>query len=486
MADIGRRLDELTEALNQTQQALQASQQEVQRLRAELGALQSQNGNVPVPSGAEASQPAAPLAATATADSSASSSGTGLDALREQLEAIQAEVQQHDQIKVETVSKYPVRVTGLILFNAFSNAGVVDDAGLPTIALPRNPGTSHGSAGVAMRQSILGLEATGPRLFAARSSAQISIDFFGGVSTNTFGYTTTTGLLRLRRAQIALDWKSTSVVAGMIEPLFSPLSPTSYATVAEPALSASGNLWAWVPQLRVAQRIPFSGQRSLVLEGGLIDPGSASYITTQLVDPVEAARRPGYEGRVSYREEGSSTATPRPFVLGAGAYSSEQFYNSTTNVHSWAVSGDWQIPILSRIELTGEAYRGRSLGDFGGGSYKDILTGVDTATGLARSSGLDVVGGWNQIKLRIAAAIEANATFGMDDALSSNFDGLTLSSSTAPFELYARNSSVIGNLIFRPRTYLILSPEYRHIESWRYTGSPNVANIFTIAAGYQF
>jgi hypothetical protein len=90
------------------------------------------------------------------------------------------------------------------------------------------------------------------------------------------------------------------------------------------------------------------------------------------------------------------------------------------------------------------------------------------------------------LKLRISPTMEANAAFGLDDALSSNFDGLILDASTNPLETYARNSSVIGNLIFRPKTYLILSPEYRRIQSWRYTGPANVANIFTIAAGYQF
>jgi hypothetical protein len=41
-------------------------------------------------------------------------------------------------------------------------------------------------------------------------------------------------------------------------------------------------------------------------------------------------------------------------------------------------------------------------------------------------------------------------------------------------------------LIYRPKSYLILSPEYRRIQTWPYEGSPNIANIFTITAGFEF
>jgi hypothetical protein len=43
-----------------------------------------------------------------------------------------------------------------------------------------------------------------------------------------------------------------------------------------------------------------------------------------------------------------------------------------------------------------------------------------------------------------------------------------------------------GNLVYRPKTYLILSPEYRRILSWQIAGSPAIANVFTLSMGYQF
>ena len=143
--------------------------------------------------------------------------------MREQQDAMQAEIKQHDQSKVETFSKYPLRLSGLILFNAFSNAGVVDNTELPTIALARFPGASHGSSGATLKQTLLTLDATGPRIAGARSSANVSIDFFGGVSSNNYGYSSSTGVVRMRQSWVSLDWYKTTAQAGYTVPLISPL-----------------------------------------------------------------------------------------------------------------------------------------------------------------------------------------------------------------------------------------------------------------------
>jgi hypothetical protein len=481
-AEIERRLNEVTNALDQTQQTLEQSLREIQRLRAELAALRAQ-----ATSGS--ATPAAAIEATTTPSATPSAVSTSaapqddIKVLQEQQEIQQAEIQQHEQSKVETVSKYPLRISGLFLFNAFSNAGVVDNTDLPTLALTRFPGASHGSAGANLRQTILALHVTGPKIGGAQSSAEMSVDFFGGIVTNSSGYSYSAGSLRMRQSHTDLDWKKTTLQIGYTEPLIAALSPTSYASVAAPALSASGNLWTWSPQLRVEHRLSLSEHHQIGLEGGLIYPETPGYSSFQLDSPIEASRRPGYEGRISYR---ANADTPHPFVLGVGAYSGSQFYNSTTKIRAWAVTGDWQIPLLKWLNLTGEAYRGRAIGGLGGGAYKDVLMGTDPVTAANKTVGADTAGGWSQLKVRFAQTLEANAMFGLDNVFASNFREITLPSTASPLQSYARTSSVAGNLIFRPKTYLILSPEYRRIQSWRYSGSPNVANIFTISAGYQF
>jgi hypothetical protein len=484
LTDIEKRLDTLTESLSETQQALRASLLEIQLLHAELDALRAKKttlnpdpslGNVPLAGPHSLPQP------------TGSTDQEQIQALQEQQDIQQAEIKQHEQTKVETDSKYALHVTGLLLFNAFSNAGVVDDPDLPSYAFPRNPGSSHGSLGGDLRQTILGLAATGPVVLRAQTSAIINVDFFGGVASNAYGYTAASGYVRLRNTQLGLDWKTTTLQLGYTGPLISPLSPTSYATVAQPAFTASGNLWTWSPQLRVEQRIPLFSHSGLHLEAGLIDPSSPNYYSAQLVSPVEASRRPGAEGRISFHADSGPTASLRSLVIGVGAYTANQAYAGYPNVHSWAVTGDWQIPLTRGIDFSGEIYRGRALGGLGGGVYKDTLTGTDPLTGLSRTIGVDTAGGWTQLKLTANSRLEANAVFGLDDAFASNFEQVTVPVNAVWPTTVARNSSVMGNLVYRPMSSFILSPEYRRILTWNYYGtSPYVANIFTISAGYRF
>ena len=472
-ADIENRLNEVTNTLTQTQKALQQSLIEIENLRSELNALRSNGTALP---------PTPPSSATAVPGSVEAQ----LADLREQQDVLQAEIKQHEQTKVETESKYSLKVTGLVLFNAFSNAGVVDNAELPSLALARNPGSSHGSLGASVRQTVFGVVATGPVIAGAQTSAMLNADFFGGTNANALGYATPEGYVRLRDSQLSLDWSRTALQVGYTSPLISPLSPTSYATVAQPALSYSGNLWTWSPQITFEQRIPLAGNSGVSVEAGLISPISPTYNSVQLDSPIDASRRPAVEGRLSYHADNTANSSPHSLAFGVGAYSANQSYNSSTQIHSWAVTGDWRIPLSHWVDLSGEVYRGLALGGLGGGVYKDILSGTDPVTGLSRTVGVETAGGWSQLKLNLGQHFEANTMFGLDDAFASSFRSVVLPSGSTAITLSTRNSTVTGNLIFRPRASLFLSPEYRRLMTWRTTGAPYVANIFTLSAGYKF
>ena len=176
IADIEHRLDAVTDTLVQTQRALQKSLLEIQSLRGQIDTLRAQNAGA----ADDSDESRAPQISsdTSAAGNLSRPLQDDLQTLREEEEAMQAEIAQHEQIKVESASKYPLRLTGLVLFNAFSNAGVVDNVDLPTLALPRQPGHSHGSAGATMQQTLLGLEATGrslPAPAASPMSAWISL-----------------------------------------------------------------------------------------------------------------------------------------------------------------------------------------------------------------------------------------------------------------------------------------------------------------------
>ena len=472
--ELERKLQAVSEALAVTHHQLEQSQQEMEQLRQELIEIKKQLASTHL-------VPAEPLSQANPAE--AKTAATTIEDLQERQETAEAEIKVHDQTKIESSSKYPLRVTGLVLFNSFINRGAVDNIDLPEVALSNQNNTvGNGSAGATLRQTILGLEGFGPRIAGARSSASVDLDFFGGVAYSSYG--TSAGTVRMRTASINLDWDRDSVQVGFMAPLISPLSPTSYATVAEPGLAGAGNLWTWAPQLRYAHQMQFQSGRRLQLELGLWDPPSSGYSTNELYrapSPGEASKQPAYESRISY---GSFTGES-PFQVGFSGYYSRQSYLNNQGVDSWAAATDWRIP-LKRFELSGEGYRGRALGGLGGGAYKDVLIGTYPGTSVVAYEGLNAIGGWTQLKTHISQSIEANGSIGLDNGFAGDFHEIVFPPTATATQLRARNKMVVGNVIFRPKTYLILSPEYRRIWTWPIYGARSTADIFTLSAGYQF
>jgi hypothetical protein len=398
--------------------------------------------------------------------------------LQEQDDVLQAEVKQHDQTKLESMSKYPLRISGMLLFSSFLNSGTVDTIDLPVLALPRDPTQPQGSLSATARQTILGLDATGPNLWGAHSSADISIDFFGGIPYAD--YTTSSGILRLRTAHASLDWPQRSLIASFDAPLISPLSPTSFVGVAEPALAWSGNLWTWSPQIEFKDRATIAG-RKVGMEFGLIDPAAPAAPTgtgQRTPNASESSRQPGYESRLSY----TFSLGDQPIEIGAGGYYSRQSYEYGWHNDAWAGTSDWRIPFTRYLELSGEFYRGRGIAGLGGGTWKDYVTYNNHQT----FRGLNAEGGWAQIKIKMMRSLEANLAIGQDNAFAGD---LRYSDSAMMQDNYAnlaRNRTGLGNVIFRPKSYLLFSAEYRNIHSWPIAGQVNTNQSLGLAAGYLF
>jgi hypothetical protein len=166
--------------------------------------------------------------------------------LEEEQQLLNAKVEEQYQTKVESASKYRVRLNGIVLMNLFGNRGAVDNLDFPTLALEEDAIERRGGFGGSLRQSLLGFEVFGPQVKGARISADAEFDFAGGFPDALDGVTF--GLPRLRTGVMRMIWPKTTVAAGQDVPFFSPLSPSSFASLAVPGLAYSGNLWTWTPR----------------------------------------------------------------------------------------------------------------------------------------------------------------------------------------------------------------------------------------------
>lgn len=479
-------IQELREALDNTRAELAQAQRRIEQLASRVATLEASNEKniepADRPQSAQApsrTDPYASPADLARGNEHADQATTTAD-MTEAERLLAARVEEQHQTKVESVSKYRVKLSGLILMNAFSTRGAVDDISQPNLAEPKT--RINGSFGASLRQTILGVQMFGPTIGGARTSADLSVDFFGGLPREPFG--TTAGRLRLRTAAAHLNWKHTSVNIGQDAPLFSPLSPTSFATVAEPAMSWAGNLWVWTPQLNVEHRFVASENTFFSVSGGILAPLAAdipeSSITT-IPGPGERSRRPAFATQFSLHTK----LLGHDAVIGVGGYSSRVAYDLGRKTNGWAFTSFWQLPLAHWLELSGEGYRGKAVSGLGGGLWQNIAYNGDPALPSTQSRFLNSLGGWSQVKFRIHPQWELNTAIGQDNVLAKDLEWAPVLSTEYTLPM-ARNRITFGNLIYRPKSNILFSAEYRKIWTFQYTGNRRTADQINLAAGVSF
>lgn len=402
--------------------------------------------------------------------------------LEEGLQLANAKITEQNQTKVESGSKYRVRLSGIVLFNLFSTRGAVDNQDFPEIATPARPLDSANSFGGSLRQSQIALQAFGPDIAGARTSAEIRFDFAGGFPATSNGVSA--GIMRLRTGAVRLDWSNTSVIAGQDQLFFSPLSPTSLASMALPPLSYAGNLWSWTPQVRIEHRIVLSDSSNLLLQGGILDALSGE------VTPSEYARtptrgeqsgQPAYAGRVAW----SDRLFGQKITAGMGGYYGRQSWGLGRNVDAWTGTADLMLSLGKLFEFSGEFYRGRGVGGLGGGIGQSVLWNGFFANPNTSVHALDSMGGWAQLKFKPVPKFEVNGAIGEDNPFSSelrSFNGSRL----YPGLLLSKNLSPFVNFIYQPRSDVVFSMEYRYLKTFTLVSNPTSAHLIDFSLGYIF
>ena len=403
--------------------------------------------------------------------------------LEESSQLLGGKLDEQYQTKVESASKYRVRLSGIVLLNLFSNRGASDNQDFPEYAVPATPGVSDAALGATLRQSELGLEVFGPHVGGARTSGDLQVDFAGGVPQSLNG--ANFGLLRLRIAKMRMDWEKTSLVAGQDNLFFSPLSPDSLASLAIPSLAYQGNLWGWIPQVRVEHRFAVSDTQQVTLQGGILDNFTGEPPPILQLERVaqagENSGQPAYAGRAAW----SRTVFGRAMALGAAAYYSRQNWGFDRRVNGWTGMADWEIPLPARFYFSGEFYRGAALGGIGGGVGRSVLFSGDPALATSQVRALASIGGWAQLKFRATSKLEFNGAFGLDNPLARDLLVFPAGQSYSDPTL-AQNRAALVNFIYRPRSDLLLSTEYRRLRTFDIRQSSETANQMNLSMGILF
>jgi hypothetical protein len=309
--------------------------------------------------------------------------------LQEELQVHGQEIKDLAQTKISSSQRFSISLTGMFLFDSYLFTGRTYSAYLS------NYSTSpfDGSGGATLRQSIIGIDFSGPQLPGdGKVHGSLSMDFFAQPANATTGYD---DIFRIRRGIVSFDWKNRSIIVGQDKSLIAPLQPTSFAEVGIPPLSGAGNLWLWLPQVRYQERIPISSATQATFEAGVLETDesySGQYLpSTASIQPA----RPAIQARFELQHHWSEDTRVE---VGLGAHASQSHVSGFTEP-SRVLSFDALYKPIQKLELSGTIFYGKNFANLGG-EPPGITVRRNGAVIPVRGGG-----GWVQVALPVTSRL---------------------------------------------------------------------------------
>jgi hypothetical protein len=421
-----------------------------------LDRLEQQNRDLTVEVGALRKELAqarnAPEGAPAGAETAKAEPAAGIP---ERMDVEERRVEEMAQTKVESSQHFPIRITGMALFNSYinSNSGAPD---VPMLIQPGGPLTG----GATVRQTVLGLDYQGPEIFGnGKIHGFLSMDFFGATS-DQYG-----GSMRIRTAGIEFNWADTSVMVGQDKPLISPREPNSLAEVWVAPLADSGNLWVWQPQLRAEQRFHLNDSTTLRAQASLFETRESYGGIAPAYGSIQASR-PSVQGRIALAHNFDDS---RRIEFGSG-FGSSTTHIAETTVPSRVFTLDWLAIPWRKLEFSGEFFRGQDVSNLGGAGIGYTVMSPYSVIPVHAD------GGWAQFSFLATPRLTFNLFGGEQQNRGSDLGWGDV----------AKNQTYGGNVMYRIAPNVIISLESEQQRSeYMGTGRP-LNNHYDLGVAYLF
>jgi hypothetical protein len=387
--------------------------------------------------------------------------------LEERMDIEERRTAEQAQTKVEASQRFPIRITGMALVNAFINSRQNGGFDIPWVA---SAARGAAAGGATWRQTILGLDYRGPgTLWGGKIHGSVYMDFFNGSLTGLDNQ------LRLRTATFGIDWQTRSLIVSQDKPIISPRDPDSLVHVGIPALAGAGNLWWWNPQVRFEQRIPIGEQSGVNALIGVIETSETEARVPAAFAPTLERVRPGLEGRFEFfRKFGD-----RRIEIAPG------FHVSTTHVAagsapSHVFSMDWLIKPIRPVEFTGFFFAGVNVAHFDTTGVRQGFSIIGPGNVLPIHSR----GGWAQLKLIATNRLSFHLMAGQQDDRDSEVRaGLGAGGASGGI---GKNLAYGANLFYKLAPNVITSFEATQIRTRYLILGNRLVNHYDVAIAYLF
>jgi hypothetical protein len=136
--------------------------------------------------------------------------------------------------------------------------------------------------------------------------------------------------------------------------------------------------------------------------------------------------------------------------------------------------------------LSGEFYRGRAVGGLGGAIGGSIVVSGPIGDATTVVQGLDSIGGWSQLKFRATSKVEFNGAFGQDNPYANEIRDSSGGQQNYFNAWLARNRTSLFNVVYHPRSDVLMSLEYRHLRTFTTIAEPSSSNHIDMSLGVLF
>lgn len=369
-----------------------------------------------------------------------------------------ARIEEHAQTKVEASHRYPIRITGMMLFNSFLNSHHTGGSDNPATASLLS---SRANAGATVRQTVLGLEFRGPdTVWQGKVHGSVFMDFFGG-SSDPFD-----SIFHIRTARMDIDWKSRSFMVGLDKPLIAPRDPNSLARVGIPPLSGAGNLWFWQPQARFEQRFKLASQTGVRAQVAVFQTEEIAATTPAAFAPSLEPSRPALQGRFEFSH---ALGEGRRIEIAPGFHTSST-HVAGTSVPSRLVSLDWFANPWRKLEFTGTFFTGKNISNLG------VRRQGFTITAPGHVIPVHATGGWVQFTYLATERLSFNVFGGQQEGRKRDL----------LFNNISRNRSYAGNFMYRLAPNVIVSFEALQLRTTYLGNGTRLNNHYDLALAYLF
>jgi hypothetical protein len=384
---------------------------------------------------------------------------------------------------VRTRSRLQLELSGRILTNSYYTSGRANSVELPLFVREPVPFVAGGQTkagtkafGMTLRQSFVGAALSVDSVLGGTLVADIDVDFFGGGTAYTadpFGFPQ----IRLRTVNAQLRWTNTAIMVGSETPLISDVNPVSLAAAGTPEFATSGNLWNWIPQIRLSQTVARTmlGATPLTwsLQGAVLAPAAGLRSATEPdgIDAGERSARPAIEGRASLKWGAPDALDDRSGEVGVGFHRGWLRATSDSLIIASALAADARVGLTHGLTLLAEAYTGRAISSLGGG-------GIGQSFGVAAAG--DLIGppirnvaGWAQLNAQLHPTVATGVGCGLDVANERDLPRRT------------RNGACEVHMIWRPTQPILVGFEVRRLGT-RYATGTEHATHFNLALGFEW